>query len=56
MSSGAENVDNAYKFYLDSKSRLADGGFNLRKIATNSVELRERISESEQMVTISAPW
>ena len=48
-------MDNAYKFYLDSKSRLADGGFNLRKIATNSVELRERISESEQMVKPESP-
>ena len=48
LSCSAENVNEAYKMYVKSKFRLAEGGFNLRKFVTNSSELREKIRRSEQ--------
>ena len=51
--SGGENVDNAFKLYEDSRSRLAKANFNLRKITTNSKELQERICQTNQLVTVN---
>ncbi|CAB4021831.1 E3 ubiquitin- ligase DZIP3 [Paramuricea clavata] len=48
-----ENVDNAFKLYEDSRSRLAKANFNLRKITTNSKELQERICQTNQLVTVN---
>jgi hypothetical protein len=50
VSTGAETVEQAYELYLKSKVRLAEGGFNLRKFATNSAELRQRIEENEASI------
>lgn len=47
VSTGGETVEQTYELYLKSKVRLAEGGFNLRKFATNSAELRQRIEENE---------
>mgnify|MGYP001795165520 CR=1 FL=1 len=47
LSCGAENVNEAYKMYVKSKLRLAEGGFNLRKFITNSNELKEKVGMSE---------
>ena len=47
VSYGADNDDMAYKFYLQSKSILAEGGFNLRKFVTNSAMLVQRIEQHE---------
>ena len=47
VSFGTEDDDSAYELYLKSKHVLAEGGFSLRKSITNSVELQQRIDESE---------
>ena len=47
LSSGASEVDAAYELYLKSKLRLAEGGFNLRKFASNCPELTSRIQYNE---------
>ena len=44
---GSGDVEEAYQLYLSSKSRLAEGGFNLRQFVTNSPKLRKRIRENE---------
>ena len=43
LSSGAADCHAAYEPYLKSKLRLSEGGFNLRKFASNYSELTERI-------------
>ena len=48
---GTEDDDSAYELYLKSKRVLAKGGFNLRKFVTNSVELQQRIDDSESKLT-----
>ena len=48
LTSGSFDVVSAYEFYIKSKSRLAEAGFNLRKFSTNSEELRQRIHDNEQ--------
>ena len=46
------DVERAYNFSLESKRVMADGGMNLRKWHSNSLELLERINsdlrESDQ--------
>ena len=54
LSCGAENVNEAYKMYVKSKLRLAEGGFNLRKFITNSRELREKLQMSEQQKCLTS--
>lgn len=44
---GANTVGEAYTLYQDSKTRLAEGGFNLRKFTTNSLVLRRMIETDE---------
>lgn len=39
---GADNEDQAYQLYLESKSLLMSGGFNLRKFVTNSTPYRRK--------------
>ena len=46
--SGGQNVETTLKLYEDSKDCLAKANFNLRKIATNSEELRQRIRHNEE--------
>ena len=48
VTAGAHDVEGAYEFYIKSKLRMAEGGFNLRKFATNSPEQRQRIYDNEQ--------
>ena len=40
VSLGSNNVESTYELYLNSKLRLAEAGFKLRKFVTNSVELQ----------------
>ena len=47
LSSGAPEINTAYELYLKSKLRLAEGGFNLRKFASNCPELTNRIQCNE---------
>ena len=47
---GAEGEDQAYTLYKESKEVLRSGGFNLRKFATNSSQLQERIDEEEALL------
>ena len=53
--SGGVDVEETFKLYEDSKSRLAEANFNLRKISTNSKELRiqEKIGQLNQTVTVN---
>jgi len=44
---GGKTDDDVYMLYLNSKLRLADAGFNLRKFVTNSPDLHRRIQRSE---------
>ena len=53
---GADNDDLVYELYLNSKSILKSGGFNLRKFLSNSKELQKRIDDTEsQSQNISLP-
>ena len=47
--SGDDNVQLTYDLYLKAKTRLAEGGFKLRKWKTNDSELRERIDCAENL-------
>ena len=51
VTAGSVDVQQAYEFFVKSKMRLAEAGFNLHKFLTNSVELLERISAVEQPST-----
>ena len=44
--SGANNIQDAFEFYVKCKERLKNGGFNLRKFKSNSVELEKLVYEA----------
>ena len=44
---GAQNEEEAYELFIDSKEILRKGGFNLRKFSTNSPTLQKKIDEKE---------
>ena len=52
---GADDEDRAYSLYVESKDMLARGGFNLRKFATNSSRLQQKIDEEESALTHVEP-
>ena len=45
--SGAQNEQQAYQLYLDSKETFRKGGFNLQKFVTNAGPLQQMINERE---------
>ena len=45
---GAKDTEEAYQLYLESKSVLKEGGFNLRKFMTNDDLLQQKIKEREE--------
>ena len=47
--SGFFNVKEAYDFYLNAKWIMKEGGFELRKWASNSVELMNKINRDENI-------
>ena len=47
--SGFFNVKEAYDFYLNAKRIMKEGGFELRKWASNSVELMNKINRDENI-------
>ena len=47
--SGFFNVKEAYDFYLNTKQIMKEGGFKLRKWASNSVELMNKINREENI-------
>lgn len=51
---GADDEDRAYELYSTSKSILKSVSFNLRKFATNSPTLQQRINEAEGVVNMGA--
>ena len=53
LSLSLEDVDKAYQLYLNSRERMAQGGFNLRKLLTNSRPLMEKIKEMESQRELS---
>lgn len=46
---GSSDVEKTYKLYTWSKSKLAEGGFHLRKFVTNSPTLKQKIERSESL-------
>ena len=48
--SGDSDDNGAYELYIKTKSRLAEGGFNARKFATNSRNLARKIEENERFL------
>ena len=53
LSSGAPEIIASYDLYLQSKLRLAEGGFNLRKFVSNYPELTSRIQFNESSISVS---
>ena len=54
LSAGGASVSDTYEFYVKSKLRLAEGGFNLRKFMSNPKELMNKIeyaNESRLQIT-----
>ena len=51
LTKSRQNEELAYQLYLDSKSVLKEGGFNLRKFTTNSSSLQQRINTAEEAQT-----
>ena len=51
FTSGDSDVGGTFEFYVKSKLRLKDEGFNLRKFITNSEELRARIRNNETLLS-----
>jgi hypothetical protein len=54
LTSGGEDEDDCYHFYVKSKMRLLEAGFNLRKFASNSSILRDKIAENEDSKVVSS--
>ena len=52
--SGAENTEKAFELYMESKNCLSKGAFHLRKWASNSSELLEKIENDSLQVSTSA--
>ena len=50
---GAEDDDEVYKLYTESKDILKAGGFNLRKFVTNSRPLQAKIDLNEEFLNAS---
>ena len=50
--SGADTDDHAYWLYSDSKMMFKEGGFNLRKLVTNSSDLQKKIVENERLMQL----
>ncbi|CAB4019970.1 PREDICTED: uncharacterized protein LOC107346460 [Paramuricea clavata] len=53
LSAGGASVSDTYEFYVKSKLRLAEGGFNLRKFMSNSKELMNKIDANESRLQIT---
>ena len=51
---GAEDVDSAQRFYKESRGVFQEGGFNLRKFATNIPELQKFFDGLEQSPSTTA--
>ena len=49
LTSGFFNVKEAYDFYLNATQVMKEGGFKLRKRASNSVELMNKINREENI-------
>ena len=49
---GAESDDQAFNLYTDAKEILRTGGFNLRKFATSSPQLQQRITRAEEALEL----
>ena len=52
---GAVDEESAYELYSDSKEMLKSGSFNLRKFATNSPTLQEKINKAEGLSSEEHP-
>ena len=47
LASGAKTVGEAFKLYLRTKGRMAEGGFIMRKWKTKNTQLLEKIQGAE---------
>ena len=52
---GVDSEDQAYQLYLESKSLLQSGGFNLRKFVTNSIPLQRKVDQQAQLHATPQP-
>ena len=50
--SGAQDKEGAYQLYLESKSVLQEGGFNLHKFVANVNSLQLKIDEKGQLTVL----
>ena len=48
--SGGDDDDQAYEFYVKTKSRLAEGSFNVSKFVSNSKNLMDRLERNEKLL------
>lgn len=52
---GAEDEDQAYQMFVQSKKMLKDGGFNLRKFCSNSLLLQAKVDGDQGTQSPSQP-
>ena len=55
LSTGADNVTEAYNFFIKAKERLAHASFNLRKFQSTSVELEKKVSDEFTRTHLNDP-
>ena len=53
---GADGEDQAYQLYLELKSLLLSGGFNMRKFVTNLIPLQKKIDQQVQLHATLVTW
>ena len=51
---GGSDDDEAYDFYIKGKSRLAEGGFIVRKFVSNCKNLMHRFEENERLLELAS--
>ena len=51
LSTGANNVDEAFDYFCKCKDRLEVGSFNLKKFRSNSAELEQMVNKNYGMLT-----
>ena len=51
LSTGANNVDEAFGYFCKCKDRVEEGSFNLRKFRSNPAELEQMINKNYGMLT-----
>ena len=50
MNGGEKDADSALVYFMKARRHLAHGGFNLRKMVTNSADLRKRVADIDPAI------